>query len=166
MITELPVAIRTLHVGQALLNESRDLLEPYRRQRLEGCLLWYGYVLDDETCVATTCVRPRQKNFSTSYEISAEHMRDVRRSARPLGLLLLVQVHTHPKAAYFSPWDEENALNKAPGALNMIVPDYGAASWIDAKRFCMVEKDDGGRWRPWTAEDWQKLSIVPASLAL
>jgi len=27
MITELPVAIRTLHVGQALLNESRDLLE-------------------------------------------------------------------------------------------------------------------------------------------
>jgi len=164
VITDLPRTVRTLYVIDAVIEESKNLLEPYRAKKVEACLLWYGYALDDESCVVTTCICPRQANHSTSYAISAEYMREVRRSVRPLGLLLIMQVHTHPRAAYFSEWDEENALNKAPGALNLIIPDYGAARWIDPACFCIVEKDEADAWRPWKAPEWERLKVVPAGL--
>ena len=164
MITDLPSRIQRLLVAQPLLNASREYLEPYRLGKLEGCLLWYGYVLDEGNCIVTTCVRPPQTNRPRSYSISAEGMRTVRHAVRPFGLLLLVQIHTHPVEAFFSEWDEQNALNKAPGALNMILPDYGSAPWIDTNRFCVVENDGAENWRPWEADDWKRLEILPAGV--
>jgi len=75
----------------------------------------------------------------------------------------VLQAHTHPRKAYFSEWDEENALNKAPGALNLVIPDYGAADWINPTTFCMVEMDDARNWIPWQKGDWQRLKVVPAA---
>jgi proteasome lid subunit RPN8/RPN11 len=166
MITELPHRIERLLVGPGLLGRSRELLDPFRARKVEGCLLWFGYVLDAETCIATTCMCPAQTNRPRTYEISAGSMRDVRRSVRPHGLLLLVQIHSHPAAAFFSEWDEGHALNNRAGSLNMIVPDYGNARWVDAERFCMVERDDHGRWREWSSDEWRRLVHVPDTLAL
>jgi hypothetical protein len=164
MITELPRRIQKLYVSDAIVHESSNLLEPYRAKKVEACLLWYGYVLDEESCMVTTCVFPRQANHPTSYAIAAEYMREVRRSVKQLNLLLIMQVHTHPRTAYFSEWDAENALNKAMGALNMVVPDYGAVRWIDYARFCIVEKDEADAWRLWSGAEWERLKVVPASL--
>ncbi len=163
MITELPRSIRKLQVSDAVIRLSKTLLEPYRAKRVEACLLWYGYVLDGESCLVTSCVCPRQLNHATSYSIPAEYMREVRRLVRPLGLLLVMQLHTHPSKAYFSEWDEENALNKAPGALNLVIPDYGGGEWINSTSFCIVEKDELGNWTPWATQDWERLKVVPAA---
>jgi hypothetical protein len=165
MITELPSRIDTLLVGSAVLKRSRELLEPFRARKVEGCLLWFGYVLDNDTCVVTTCVKPTQASYATTYTISAEAVREVRRHVRPHRLMLLVQIHTHPKDAYFSQWDEEHALNKRPGALNMIVPDHGNIRWIETERFCIVERTGAERWEPWSKQDWsRRLVIVPDAL--
>ncbi len=166
MITELPKVIRKLLIIDGVIVQARELVESFRAKKVEGCLLWYGYVLDEDTCLITTCVSPRQNNNRTSYEISAESIREVRRTVRPFGLLLLMQVHTHPKEAYFSEWDEQNALNKRPGALNMIIPDYGNVSWIDADRFCIVEMDDAGEWRTWSEDDWHRIQMIPSGTSV
>jgi hypothetical protein len=166
MITELPNRIGRLLITPAVLEHSRELLDPFRARRIEGCLLWYGFVLDADTCLVTICVCPAQKSRATTYEIPVESMRDVRRLVRPYGLLLLMQIHSHPKRAFFSEWDEEHALNNRAGALNMIVPDYGNTRWIDQERFCMVERNQTGQWERWSSEEWGRLVTLPDSLAL
>lgn len=161
MITELPTCIERLLVSSAILDRSAELLEPFRKRELEGCLLWFGYVLDATTCVISTCVCPMQQSYPTYYEISASAMRDVRRQVRPYGLLMLVQIHSHPTRAFFSNWDEDHALNNRAGALNMVIPNYGNAQWIDTATFCMTERTEDHQWRPWSADDWRRLVVVP-----
>jgi hypothetical protein len=165
MITELPSRVGRLLVTPGVLEHSRELFDPFRSRNVEGCLLWYGYVLDGDTCIVTTCVRPTQASYATTYAIPAASMRDVRRQVRPHNLLLLVQIHSHPAKAFFSDWDEDHALNNRMGALNMIVPDYGNARWIDTGRFCMVERNDAGQWERWSAADWGRLVTIPDALA-
>lgn len=161
MISELPNKIDPLLVSSAVLSRSRELLEPYSLRQVEVCLLWYGYVVDDSTCIVTTCVRPEQESRAKNYEISAAAMREVRKQVRPHRLLLIVQVHTHPAEAYFSSWDQQHALNNRTGALNMVIPDYGRARWIDPSGFCMVERTGDGGWRSWSRDDWRRLVTVP-----
>jgi hypothetical protein len=165
MITELPRRIERLLTGPRLLERSRELLDPCRARKVEGCLLWYGYVLDQQTCLVTTCVRPAQRSYARTYEIPADSMRDVRQRVRVHRLLLIVQIHSHPAKAFFSTWDEQHALNKQVGAFNMVVPDYGNVPWIDIEQFCMVEQIEG-HWRRWTRQDWDRLVIVPDALGL
>ena len=160
MTTELPSRIDKLLVIANVIGRSRALLEPFRAQRVEGCLLWFGYPLGDSRCVVTTCVRPSQQSFPTTYTISSEAMRDVRRQVRPFGLILLTQIHSHPEEAYFSSWDEQHALNKRTGALNLIVPDYGNSDWANFDNFCMVERDPS-QWRSWSRVEWNRLVITP-----
>jgi len=164
MITELPLRIGSLVVSPGVLDRSRGLLDPFRVRKVEGCLLWYGYVLDADTCIVTTCVCPAQASYSTRYAIRAESMRDVRQQVRPHRLLMLLQIHSHPAAAFFSERDEEHALNNRTGALNMIVPDYGNIRWIDTERFCVVERNNLGRWVRWSPEDWARLVTIPDAL--
>jgi Prokaryotic homologs of the JAB domain len=165
MITELPSRIARLLVSQGVLDRSSELFEPFRARSIEACLLWYGYVLDSDTCLVTTCVRPAQTSRATSYEISAESMRGVRQQVRPHRLLLLTQLHSHPAEAFFSEWDEDHALNNRSGALNLVIPDYGDARWIDTEHFCMVERNEKGHWERWSHQEWDRLLIVPDALA-
>jgi hypothetical protein len=165
MITELPSRIKTLVISQKVIDASRALIEPGRENGTECCILWYGYVLDQETCIATTCVYPPQINRPRSYDIPVQAMKLVRKEVRAHGQLLVLQIHTHPQLAYFSEWDAEHALNKQQGALNLVLPDYGNAAWIDTERFCMVEMNNRDQWQPWAADDWQRLTIVPDVIA-
>jgi hypothetical protein len=166
MITELPPRIDRLLVSGSVLERSRELLDACRVCSVECCLLWYGYVLDTDACIVTTCVRPAQASYATNYEIPAEAMREVRRRVKPHRLLLLVQIHSHPTRAFFSERDEAHALNNRAGALNMIVPDYGSARWIDTERFCMVERTAANQWKQWSPEDWGRLVTIPDALAV
>jgi hypothetical protein len=165
MISELPRRIERLLVSPGLLERSRELLAPSCHRRVECCLLWYGYVLDSSTCLGTTCVRPSQHGDATTYSIATGSMREARQRLRAHRLLLLAQIHSHPTRAFFSTCDEQNALNKQVGALNMIVPDYGDVRWIDTDSFCMVERDETGHWTSWSRNDWDRLVIIPDVLA-
>lgn len=158
---ELPSRIGELVVPQAILERSARLIAPFRKKRVEGALLWYGYRAQGDRCIVTTCVSPDQTNTFGSYSISAESMRAVRRALRPYGLLLLVQVHTHPGEAYFSDGDAEHALNKRAGALNMILPNFGRADWVTRKGFAMAEREPTPEWRIWDREDWTRIRAVP-----
>jgi hypothetical protein len=83
---------------------------------------------------------------------------------RPFGLLLLLQIHTHPGEAYFSDGDSEHALNKRAGALNMILPNFGRANWATRKGFAMAERELTPEWRMWEHEDWTRFRIIPTEL--
>ncbi len=158
-MSELPTRIEELVLSETILVDSDRLISPFREKGVEGALLWFGQCLGNGRCIVMECVCPPQQNAKGSYSISGESMRLVRREVRPKNLLLLVQVHTHPKEAFFSPWDSENALNNKPGALNLVVPYYGAISWSRREGFVMVELDDHGIWRPWIVDDWERLKI-------
>jgi proteasome lid subunit RPN8/RPN11 len=163
MKTELPARIQRLSVPQDVIDTSRTLLEPFRKAGVEGCLLWFGTVESDDECRVTLCVCPDQESSALSYRISAESMRAVRKQVREQRLLMLIQIHTHPRDAFFSEWDELNALNKAEGALNLVLPNYGKAPWLDPRRVCMVEMNDKGRWIEWRDADWRRL-LLPGAL--
>lgn len=165
MITELPPKIERLLFSQRLIKNTVELFESFQMSEVEGCVLWYGYVLNGGDCLATTCVRPRQQGHRTNYSVSADGVRAVRREVRRHGMLLLLQIHTHPREAFFSEWDELNALNKGQGALNMVVPHFGNECWINPASFCVVERIDK-EWRSWGAADWQRLHLIPDQMLL
>ena len=80
---ELPNRIAELLVPQAVLERSDRLIAPFRKKRVEGALLWYGYRVEgDHRCIVTTCVSPGQTNRFGAYFISAESMRSTSVPAR------------------------------------------------------------------------------------
>jgi len=160
---ELPTHIQTLIVPQYIIERSIDLLAPFRARQVEGCLLWFGHPGSEGDCTVLTVVRPDQENKRGFYSISAASMRAVRHVMRPQNLLLLMQIHTHPKESFFSEWDAKNALNKRQGALNMVIEDFGKATWITPGPFNIVEMDEIGEWQPWAAGDWRRLKVVASS---
>jgi hypothetical protein len=165
-VTELPPKIEALIVPEHIIETSRRFLEPFRARGVEGCILWYGYPGTSGECFVATVVCPEQTNDAGCYSIPSESMRAVRQATRPHGLLLLTQIHTHPRSAFFSTWDAQNALNKRPGALNMIVADFGNVRWLTPGRFNIVELDPKERWRPWSPDDWRRLRLIPGPLDL
>lgn len=161
-MSELPQSISALCVSERIVGETQRLFEPFRANSVEGCVLWYGEVLADGVCAVVEAIRPEQRNRPQNYSITAEAMRGVRRLVRPRNLLLLTQIHTHPRRAYFSEWDAANALNKQQGALNLVIPNFANVNWADLSKFCMVECDRNGGWIEWAATDWRRLKVGPS----
>lgn len=78
--------------------------------------------------------------------ISRETMKQVGRDMRSRGELLLLQIHTHPGAVAFSGIDEEEAADQGPGALAMVVHEYGQTRWSGDRDVAVYERDGAGRW--------------------
>jgi hypothetical protein len=109
---------------EAVLQSMQTFFEPYRRQRLEACCIWYGPRIAELPFAVTTLVIPRQKNSAGNFHLTPEAIGAMADATRPLGLVARVQIHSHPGVRVDHSWyDDENAISRR--VLSLVVPRYG-----------------------------------------
>lgn len=107
--------------------------------------LWTGTCRGDR-CQVRTLVLPEVQRSGGRVRISRETMKQVGRDMRARRELLLLQIHTHPGDVAFSGIDEAEAADQGPGALAMVVHEYGQTAWSGNQDVAVYERDEGGRW--------------------
>ena len=81
------------------------------------------------------------------YRNSPAERQRITRSLAGTGEMIVAQVHSHPRRAFHSPIDDEEAIPRRVGAYSLVVPDFGARDDLldDAALF---QLDAVGVWQP------------------
>lgn len=113
-----------LEVSKSVIDATIRAHSSYCQRKLESCCFWYGRKLSDNRRRVEAVVIPSQQNSWGDYLISSDAMARVSELTRPLGLINLAQVHTHPgKGVDHSAYDDEMANSRK--ALSIVLPLYG-----------------------------------------
>lgn len=79
--------------------------------------------------------------------IDGEALFELNRACHRAGEIIAGQVHGHPTDAYHSGADDLLAMTRLPGALSIVVPDFGRGS-PSTKRWSVHRLNGDGIWRP------------------
>ena len=112
----------------------------------EGVVLWPGR-LSGRTCRVTEALVPEQLTGPYAYRIPDDETFRIVDWTAAHGLVIPVQVHSHPAEAYHSEADDERAFVQHIHALSVVVPDFGDISpseFFDAS--VIYELDQTGAW--------------------
>jgi hypothetical protein len=119
-----------LEISESVIEATLKAHSLYRQRKLESCCFWYGRKLSDNRKKVEAVVIPSQQNSWGNYSITSDAMAHVSELTRPLGLVNLAQIHTHPgKLVEHSAYDDKMANSRK--ALSIVLPSYGASgfSW-------------------------------------
>lgn len=137
-------------------------LEAFRktgRRGYECFVLWFGRQSDAGIDVVHAEV-PRQRSTHVSQgchvHVSGEELFRMSTVAADLGLMIVAQAHAHPEESYHSQVDDERPLVGLPGALSLVVPDFGAEP-IDIDRWSLFRLLGRDRWEELDARAWLEL---------
>jgi proteasome lid subunit RPN8/RPN11 len=112
----------------------------------EGVVLWPGR-LSGRTCRVTEALVPEQLTGPFAYRIPDDETFRIVDWTAAHGLVIPVQVHSHPAEAYHSEADDERAFVQHIHALSVVVPDFGdipPSEFFDAS--VTYELDETGAW--------------------
>ena len=90
----------------------------------EGIVYFVG-MTNGTTTMALYAMLPEALSTPRSVDVSARELGKIIRSASEVGLQVVGQLHTHPRAAYHSDGDEVGMRIRYPGYFSIVVPDYG-----------------------------------------
>lgn len=154
-----------LQVPRQTLEETVSALENGRALGVESCCFWYGPRVDGDVAVVTAVVVPKQQNARLNYHVPADAIVEMSAATRPLGLVTLVQVHTHPSSRVdHSAYDDENAISR--NALSIVLPNYGMVSPQWPKE-AGVHEFQGGVWHRLSVnQSYRRIEVVDGTVQL
>jgi len=88
-------------------------------------VLWPGK-LEPGFCRITECLIPRQISGPDFYRIPDDETFRIIESVATRGLVVPVQVHSHPEEAYHSWADDERAFVQHTNGISIVLPDFGS----------------------------------------
>lgn len=94
----------------------------------EAVCFWLGTPGDGQPAKINELWVPEFTATPVSYDIQPLEMLRLKQHLDEKGLWLLVQVHTHPGAAFHSRRDDLNAASPWPGFISIVVPNHGHIS--------------------------------------
>ena len=119
--------VRRYVLTQPIVAESARTLRALSGGYRESVVVWTG-THQGETAVVQRIVVPYQRASARHFDVPLrERLRLVTQLATR-GETLLVQLHTHPGAAFHSAIDDRLALPQHTGAISIVVADF-AATW-------------------------------------
>jgi len=153
--------VRSVTVGSGVIDVTMKALQVYGAHRLEGLVLWLGYVERDRACVSQAFVPeqyPVSDESGIGYFVTGDALFELNRGLAETGLRLIAQVHSHPNEAYHSRADDRYAIVTAEGGFSLVVPNFGRApadpaSWA-------VYRLVGGDWKELSQQEVRKLFEV------
>jgi hypothetical protein len=112
--------------------------------REEGVVLWRGTL---DPARITAAIVPAQETSAGRFRVPLAERQRITRELAGTGEAIVAQVHSHPRRAFHSPIDDEEAIPRRVGSYSLVVPDFGAREDLldDAALFRL---DDAGAWRP------------------
>jgi hypothetical protein len=110
----------------------------------EGVVLWRGTF---DPARITAAIVPAQETSAGRFRVPLAERQRITRELAGTGEAIVAQVHSHPRRAFHSPIDDEEAIPRRVGSYSLVVPDFGAREDLldDAALF---QLDDAGAWRP------------------
>jgi hypothetical protein len=126
----------------------------------EAVVLWLGR-REPTRVIVDRALRPDQEAHSHIFRIPPMSMTKIMSQLRGEGLMIGVQIHTHPEEAFHSAADDAWAIVRHVGALSIVLPYFAQKSTVDsffdnAATYVVVPD---GSWKLVTAiEDHLELS--------
>lgn len=150
------------YVPLPLWRQTWGVLRQYGIRREEAIVLWAGGWGNPDEAYVTTLVVPPQVNSYSRAVIPPGGMAVVSGAVRAHDLLVVAQVHTHPREAFHSSGDDSGAVGFSPGFLSLVVPRFGDCPSGELSRCTGYRYTGAGRWQQLTLEELRRtLILVP-----
>lgn len=136
-----------LIVTEAALHETASALRAFRgrHSRHEGIVFWAGRQCGADTLVVTALL-PTAEHGPGFVHVSHAEVGWMARSARRLGLAVMMQVHSHPgDDTRHSGGDDELVVLPREGMFSLVVGRYGDGS-VDPRQGAGLHQFQDGRW--------------------
>jgi hypothetical protein len=104
-----------------------DTLTFFRQKGLEGdeaVALWPGRIVGDR-CLISAPLVPAQEAGPLFYRIPDEEVFRILEHVSERGLVIPMQVHSHPRRAFHSWADDERAFVQHENGISIVVPNFG-----------------------------------------
>lgn len=140
--------IKKITIPKNILNSTFVFLRKHGNQNLESHALWVGKIVRDAFTI-TEVWFPKHINTIISYEVPEDEIHRINVKLNELGLIALVQVHTHPTNAFHSNTDDEGSFLVLAGSYSLVIPDFGFIKEDDLEQWVLYQYD---------GKDWNKVS--------
>jgi len=129
----------------------------------EGFAIWAGTIAGGDVYVATLVV-PRASGGSTHGEISAETTASVLNALDERDLVPVMQLHSHPRAAFLSDEDAIRPLVAVPGFISAVIPSFGFVDLADVSLWSAHEFAGPHQWRELETGERRRRLIIDDSV--
>lgn len=111
------------HVPFEALDYSLEFLRKQGRQGREGVALWAGKFEGVGFRISRVII-PAQKAGRLFFRISDEETFRILEMISDADLVIPIQIHSHPKQAFHSEVDDEDAFIRHENAISIVVPHF------------------------------------------
>jgi hypothetical protein len=133
----------TFEIPRDVVERTQGHLRLKGREHNEGVVLWRGTF---EPPRITGVIVPEQVTSCGRFVVPLAERQRIARGLVGSGEVIVAQVHSHPREAFHSPVDDEEAIPRRPGSYSLVVPDFAAReSILQAAALFQLEQD--GSWR-------------------
>jgi proteasome lid subunit RPN8/RPN11 len=154
------LGITSFHVSRSCVADTYRFLRERGRRQVEGVVLWPGLRSGDRIDVAEAVV-PAQTAYRTEhglrYEVHEDELARIGDDLSDRGLVLPIQVHSHPGEAYHSELDDARPVVGTVGGLSIVIPDFG---------FGPRDPELWAVYRLYPGEGWTRLSAAESRVLL
>jgi hypothetical protein len=134
-------------IPQDTVKRSLTFMQKKGVSRHEGVVLWPGRLISN-ICEVGEPVIPQQITGERYYRIPDEETFRIIQRVSEQGLVIPIQIHSHPRAAFHSPVDDEYAFVQHENAISIVVPNFAnftAAEFLSRARFYRLHA--GNTWK-------------------
>jgi hypothetical protein len=150
----------TFTVSRETVHATLAFLQQQGHKQHEGVVLWAGR-LSDQGCSIEKALIPQQITSRLSYRIPDAETFRIIDDLHAAGLVVPVQVHSHPREAFHSPVDDERAFVQHEQGISIVIPNFGAitetAFFRDAKAYRLASD---GSWQELTPQEVKRFRIT------
>jgi hypothetical protein len=111
----------------------------------EGFVVWAGSIAEDNAYICSL-VLPKLELGKFDGEVSAETTARLLQALDERDLVPVLQIHTHPRAAFLSATDAIRPIVAVPGFISVVVPNFGFVDLANVGTWSAHEFLGAGKW--------------------
>lgn len=133
-------------VPRRVIAETLAFVRSQGAKRHEGAVLWAGHV-DQGICRIAEVIIPEQEASMYRFDIPNAEVFRILAYIAEKGLVIPVQVHSHPGVECHSYADDAGALVQHEGGISIVAPHFGAFDDDDFLHAILVYRlTEAGQW--------------------
>ncbi len=140
--------INKVKISKEMFDTTIEILRKRGMQREEGLVLWGGLINDDwtEARVIKSIVH-EAGHWGGGVDLDYQTLIKISDYINARGLVLLAQVHTHPRDFGHSCGDEKTPTSHRYGFISIVVPNYALFDHQDLSKTYVYEYLGNNSWR-------------------
>jgi proteasome lid subunit RPN8/RPN11 len=151
-----PDRFDVIRVPHACWSAALDALRTAGSRGLE-CMVYFAGTFDGAAGIVTRTVVPRQRQSAISCEPTIEDIDRISADCVRRHEVLLLQLHSHPGAAFLSSTDRGFPVSRKTGWISAVAPSFGRS--IERPQELSVYEYRGG-------SDWHEMSATERAARL